>query len=611
MAAVLGLVMVAAGGGWVAGSRIQSPAERAARTAAPDASPILVPAEERVLSTDIVTRGTGRFGSPQTVSIAPSALKANAGVITTVPMPGTQLNEGNIVMSASGRPVFVIEGTVPSYRDLGQGAAGDDVRQVEAALQRMGFDPGPADGTYDERTAAAVGAWYRSSGWKPFEATADQLAAIRALERELTKADNDLLAADGTISSAQADLAAARAASASAIAAATAGPSASAAGATAQADLAAARAAYANALAAAAAAPDAVKAARAEADASNKAAAADVAAKTLLRDQVFADPASTSAERAATEADLATAQAAQTTARLAGEAAIRNAVDAQAAAEREVEATGAQVAGAEQALAAARLADEAASRAAIDAQAAAAREAEVTRARVASAEQSLNSAQSQRANLADSVAQLGADLWLARLQAGVQLPADEVVVVTAVPARVEAVKVSPGDPASGPMMTVTNSQIVVDSSLALDEAALVRPGMRVTIDEPALGIATTGVVGRVADAPGTNGADGFHRYFDVLVEGTSSSLVGASVRLTVPVESTGGAVLAVPVSALSLAVDGTSRIQVQNKGILEYIVVKPGLSAKGFVEVTVVSGTLTPGQLIVIGFGSTKGAPGG
>ena len=44
---------------WIAGSKIQSPAEAAARTAPPSPSPILVPVEERVLSSDVITRGTG------------------------------------------------------------------------------------------------------------------------------------------------------------------------------------------------------------------------------------------------------------------------------------------------------------------------------------------------------------------------------------------------------------------------------------------------------------------------------------------------------------------------------------------------------------------------
>ena len=65
LAVVLAAVAASAAAGWLASSRIHSPAEIAARTAPPQASPILVPAEQRVLSTDIVTRGTARFGSPQ------------------------------------------------------------------------------------------------------------------------------------------------------------------------------------------------------------------------------------------------------------------------------------------------------------------------------------------------------------------------------------------------------------------------------------------------------------------------------------------------------------------------------------------------------------------
>ncbi len=60
--------------------------------------------------------------------------------------------------------------------------------------------------------------------------------------------------------------------------------------------------------------------------------------------------------------------------------------------------------------------------------------------------------------------------------------------------------------------------------------------------------------------------------------------------------------MAVPISALSLAADGTSRVQVDNNGSLEFITVEPGLSADGYVEVRPVNGVLTPGQLVVIGY---------
>src|SRR5215475_5049480 len=136
----LGLVGGMALGAWYAGARIQSPAEVAARTAPPKASPILVPVESRVLSSDVVTRGTVRFGLPQPISIAPSAVKGGIGLIATLPRPNTTFQEGEVVLSVSGRPVFVLSGALPAHRDMSPGISGADVRQLEESLARLGFD---------------------------------------------------------------------------------------------------------------------------------------------------------------------------------------------------------------------------------------------------------------------------------------------------------------------------------------------------------------------------------------------------------------------------------------------------------------------------------------
>jgi peptidoglycan hydrolase-like protein with peptidoglycan-binding domain len=427
---------------------------------------------------------------PRPISIVPSALKPDAGVITTLPVRSTQLHEGDVMLTASGRPVFVLQGEAPAYRDLVPGLSGDDVRQLEAGLKRLGFDPGPVDGTYDEQTSAAVAEWYAAAGFEPFGPTAEQLANIRALEQELAVATNNKLAADD----------------------------------------------------AAAAAPLAIATARANADNANKVAEADVVVKTAVRDKVVADPTSTAYDRANANAELAVAQAAVESTRLAGEVEIQAAINAQKAAGREVK-------------------------------------------------------------LANDVAvRIAADLDIAQRQTGVQVPADELVFVSTVPVRVKQLDVDLGNAASGPVLTVSNNQVVIDSSLPLDEAPLVKSGMAVVIDEPELGIKATGVVERVADTPGTDGVDGFHIYFAVLVDEPPTVLEGFSLRLTIPIESTGGTVTAVPVSALSLGVDATSRVQVDNNGSLEFIVVEPGLSANGFVEVSPVDGTLTPGQLVVVGY---------
>jgi len=406
---------------WIVGANIQSPAEAAARTAPPTPSPILVPVETRVLTANVVTRGTARFGSPQAISLAPSILKSGQGIITNLPEHGTTLNEGDVLLVASGRPVFVVQGETPVYRDLIPGNSGDDILQLEEALKRLGFNPGQVDGTYDDITSEAVADWYASSGFDAFLCpTEDQLAALRSLENELALATNERLAA-------------------------------------------------------------------------------------------------------------------------------------------------------EEALAAAPLNEK-------------------------------KTAEGEMKRLTTLVEIISAEVDKARLMVGVQIPIDEIIFIPSLPVRISQFNVDIGEPASGEIVILTDNQLLIDSSLPLAEAPLLKIGLPVTIDEPDLGIKATGVVSRVAETPGTDGVDGFHIYFETLVDETAVQLEGFSLRLTIPVESTTQEVLVVPISALSLAADGNSRVQVEIDGSLEFVVVEPGLSADGFVEVTPVNGSLTPGQFVVIGY---------
>ena len=151
-----------------------------------------------------MTRGTARFGLPQPISIAPSALKADATVlITTLPARNTQFKEGDVMLTTSGRPVFVLQGEIPAYRDLVPGTSGKDVRQLEEGLERLGFDPGPVDGTYDEQTSGAVAEWYKSAGYEPFGPTTEQLANLRTLELALGDATRNKLAAAAAAATAE------------------------------------------------------------------------------------------------------------------------------------------------------------------------------------------------------------------------------------------------------------------------------------------------------------------------------------------------------------------------------------------------------------------------
>ena len=76
---------------------------------------------------------------------------------------------------------------------------------------------------------------------------------------------------------------------------------------------------------------------------------------------------------------------------------------------------------------------------------------------------------------------------------------------------------------------------------------------------------------------------------------------------TISVQSTAGEVLAVPVAALSMASDGTTRVQVQPpRAPARFVTVEPGLAAKGLVAVTPVQGDLGPGDPVVVGANQSK-----
>jgi multidrug efflux pump subunit AcrA (membrane-fusion protein) len=445
---------------------------------------------------------------------------------------------------------------------MAPGTTGGDVRQLEEALERLGFNPGTVDGIYDQKTSAAVERWYRKSGWDPLQPTREQRAAVLALEREWSDAVRGRVAAEAARETAVRAVAAARALAEQN---------------TRQAALdSAARAGDRRRIPDTRAAQSlALETERARGEHSASVAAADVAAQVADRALIVLDPRQTETARANAEAKLKAARAAQRKAKLEADLAIQTAT-------REAALAGERIEVAEAALNTARLEGERSVRAAMEQQTVAEFDLKVA---------------SERA------ARLERELTAARERLGVQVPADEVVFIPSLPVRVHEVTATVGASASGTVMSVTDNQLSIDSQLPISAAPLVKPGMKAAIDEQALGIHATGIVETVATTPGTRGVDGYHFYLGVRVESTPISLAGFSVRLTIPIETSKGAVTAVPTSAVSLAVDGTSRVLVdRGGGVQEYVTVKPGLSAGGYVEVTAPDGRLTPGQHVVVGY---------
>jgi peptidoglycan hydrolase-like protein with peptidoglycan-binding domain len=186
----------------------------------------------------------------------------------------------------------------------------------------------------------------------------------------------------------------------------------------------------------------------------------------------------------------------------------------------------------------------------------------------------------------------------AEFKAGTPLPVSEVVYVKTLPRRVDEVKVERGGTVNGVVMSASGASLVVTVKVDAETAQRLKAGMAATLD---LGesVSVAAKVRRITK----NGTQ-----YDVVVAPNSltaqqlSLLRDANVRVTMPVKSTSGKVLAVPVAALSSGSDGAARVEVLRDGKVELVPVTVGLSADGFAQVTPKGDAkLAEGDQVVVG----------
>ena len=213
----------------------------------------------------------------------------------------------------------------------------------------------------------------------------------------------------------------------------------------------------------------------------------------------------------------------------------------------------------------------------------------------------------------------------------VALPASEVVFLETLPRRVDAVSVRRGGTVEGSVMSVSGATLQVVATAARADAALLAVGATgtavldgqefpVTVSAIEAAGASGGSGGGSGEGSGDGGSGGGSgdggsggdagagRSTITLLPGELSpeqvaALQGSNVRVSIPVSSTGGAVLAVPLAALTAGPGGESRVEVMaDDGSTALVEVETGLAAGGYVEVTAAEGaTLTEGDLVVIG----------
>ncbi|WP_307795812.1 peptidoglycan-binding domain-containing protein [Amycolatopsis sp. 195334CR] len=86
------------------------------------------------------------------------------GTLTFVPDGDARIARGQPLYKVDDKPVTLMYGSMPAYRDLADGAEGPDVRQLEENLRDLGYTGFTVDDEFTSATATAVTNWQEDQG---------------------------------------------------------------------------------------------------------------------------------------------------------------------------------------------------------------------------------------------------------------------------------------------------------------------------------------------------------------------------------------------------------------------------------------------------------------
>jgi len=199
--AVVAVAVAFGVGGYVLGQQLESPEDARAEVAPPEASLIAVPVESVALSNDVVVRGDAGFEGAIDLSLDATLGDGTTRVVTgRVPAIDSLINEGDVAIEVSGRPVFMLAGDLPAFRSFKPGLEGDDVLQLETALSRLGFLSVEPDNLYGEATEEAVAAMYENQGYEARSADESEEGRLEAAEKAVENARTALADANDDLS---------------------------------------------------------------------------------------------------------------------------------------------------------------------------------------------------------------------------------------------------------------------------------------------------------------------------------------------------------------------------------------------------------------------------
>ena len=161
------VAVLAAVVGLAAGRFVRSPASVAAETAPPPLTALTAQVERRAITQTIIARGETLISGR--IDLTPGAPPEGMQSVVTDVMARAQaqVHSGQVLLEVAERPMFLLRGAIPMYRDIQPGDSGRDVVQLQAALRDLGWSIWDRSGEYGGSTQSAVLNQYRSMGYEP------------------------------------------------------------------------------------------------------------------------------------------------------------------------------------------------------------------------------------------------------------------------------------------------------------------------------------------------------------------------------------------------------------------------------------------------------------
>ncbi|WP_297555654.1 peptidoglycan-binding protein [uncultured Actinomyces sp.] len=146
---------------WIIAWKVQSPAQREASAEPPEPLPITIPIDRGDLQDSKFVSATVKGATTSEITIP---RQSDVSVVSQLGInTGETLNAGNVVTWINGRPVIALKGAFPLWRDLSEGDKGEDVRELQVALNELGYGIA-TDGVFGPRTASSIQKLYKAIG---------------------------------------------------------------------------------------------------------------------------------------------------------------------------------------------------------------------------------------------------------------------------------------------------------------------------------------------------------------------------------------------------------------------------------------------------------------